>query len=579
MSGLYGTSGENEDSISNDHFEKLKSSIPTSTKLKHLQRTSVLGIDAASSYLEFERPRDIFFSDQNTYVWVAGEYFNLDEICQKFTLMANSLPELIAYAYNQKKLKEVLAVIDGDFCAVLFDKRTEITQLISDRYGMRLLYWKKTDNKLTWCHHSTPLSKLNISASKISTQSLDCFLSLGYLVGEQTWFEDIKLINPATIITFDPQNNTLKEEKYWSWTRIQTQNISFENAVDHLGQLFIEAVSKRFNLNQKIGVSLSGGLDSRAILAAIHSKNPDYRGVAFTFGVEGSQDEKIAKDVIRLTNWDHHCLHITSKNWFEPRLQATSWTDGMLSVKHMSGIEFKNQIGDLVDININGYAGDAVLGGSLLRKGYFDQKMDQSLAESYYDKFYDFAEINSEFYDIQKIEPHLYMNRVRRFTNMGTSNFLGVMQQRKPFMDNDLIEFVFSLPDSYRHNNRIYSKMLIKFFPVFFKKIPWQSTGHPLTCSPLTYRFQLLKRRLVGKLLKRGSTDFTDHAEWIRTSTASKEISEILKFSSKLPFVNEMAGEYEQLLENHIENRQIDNSELILRAATLIYYLNNNSKN
>ena len=55
------------------------------------------------------------------------------------------------------------------------------------------------------------------------------------------------------------------------------------------------------------------------------------------------------------------------------------------------------------------------------------------------------------------------MNRGRRFINMGIVSTLSSYEQRMPFFDNACIELIFSLPDDYRLNNKLYSLMLKVF--------------------------------------------------------------------------------------------------------------------
>ncbi|EKD45533.1 MAG: hypothetical protein ACD_69C00248G0002, partial [uncultured bacterium] len=412
-------------------------------------------------------------------VWVEGEAYNHQEVAIALGLTGNSLANLLLEAEKKNKLELFLNKLDGYFCAAIYDANKQKIKLISDRYGMRMLYWYEKDGTFIWASEVKGILACSGVDKTIDPTTLDCFMELGYLLGEHTWFEHVKLINPATVLIFDIKTKNVRGEYYWKWSEIKSSNLSFEQAVDELGHRFIESVRRRFNPNENIGIALSGGLDSRAIFAAVNHIYPDFRGYAYTFGLPDCDDITIAEQVIDRSKWRHQKFYFDNQNWFAPRFEKIWNTDGMLDMMHMHGGEFIEEIANNIDINLNGYCGDAIFGGSFLNRLKLNTRFSDNLSKAFYKDFYKLTDVNSLLYEINKSEPHLYMNRVRRFTAMGTVNGLVATEQRKPFFDNNCVELIFSLPDEYRLNNNLYSTMLQKFFPKFFKDIPWQKTGQP----------------------------------------------------------------------------------------------------
>lgn len=72
-------------------------------------------------------------------------------------------------------------------------------------------------------------------------------------------------------------------------------------------------------------------------------------------------------------------------------------------------------------------------------------------------------------------------NRGIRFVASGSDLLADRLHNLKPFMDADLLDFVYSLPDEYRYNSRLYNAMLLKYYPEYFVTIPWQNTGEVIT--------------------------------------------------------------------------------------------------
>lgn len=515
--------------------------------------------------------------NDGVFAWVEGEFYNHTELAVDFGYEeSSSFGECLIFVYQQNLLDSFLNKLDGYFCAAIYDKNNNDIKLISDRYGMRMLYWYLNGGQFAWSSEVKGILALNGIDKSIDKASFKCFMELGHLLGTNTWFEKIKLIEPASVVSVNLSNNSFEHHYYWSWEEIKASSISFDDAVDELGHRFIRAVERRFDPNEKIGITLSGGLDSRVILAAIDHLYPGYKGYAFTFGVEGCDDIALAKQVVQRSNWEHKEYHFTDDNWFQLRIEKVWNTDGMKDMKHMHGGEFIDDIAGCIDVNLNGYLGDAIFGGSYLKsKEHLNRRINQNIAKSYYKDHVNKNDFESDFFNIEHIEPFLFMARGRRFINLGTVNSLVSLEQRKPFFDNQCVEFVYSLPDEYRANNKLYSAMLHKFFPKFFKDIPWQQTGKP--AGVLADRTFLLKAvTKLGRIIKsffgiEDKKSFTDYQAWILSPDVHRYLTELLE-ADKAYYKELTSTDFaKQYLKKH--NKHFDNSNEVLRVATVELYL------
>jgi len=511
------------------------------------------------------------------YVWVEGEAYNISEVAKELNLKANSLPTLLLKADESKQLDKCLNRLDGYFCAAIYDKENQKIKLISDRYGMRLLYWYHKDDIFAWGSEVKAILAIEDINKELNPTSYDCFMDLGYLVDEHTWFKHIKLINPASVVEYDLNNNTSKQYYYWKWSYIEPSTLSFDDVVDKLACLLVESVAKRFNTNERIGIALSGGLDSRALFATLDYLQPEHHGYAYTFGVPNCVDVNIAKEVIaKSKNWYHDTFFFNSKNWFQPRFEKIWNTDGMQDMQHMHGTEFFDITSSKMDINLNGYAG-GLLTGEWVDLKTANQRVDYQHANRLLGKYTNLAPYSDDFYDIKHIEPYIYMNRNRRATNMGTVNSLVEIEQRKPLMDNEIVSLLMSLPDEYRFNNRLYSAMLQKHFPKYFKSIPWSRTGKPVSITkkpriPIR-AINKAKREALSLLGIESNQNYTNYPAWIRDEEVSEQLLDLLDPTN---------AEYKRLttddlslkwLKPHLKNKRVNNANQVLRAATIEIYL------
>lgn len=518
----------------------------------------------------------------NVTIFLNGEIYKIGEIQSILWPSKDLILNKALEAYKEGQLNTFVSSLNGKFSFVIVDVELSKVSLVTDRFGLSLLYLYRDKTKLVWSDRIEKIVEL-VGANKLTllTENLKLYLNVGHLLEDITWFKEISLIQPALIksISFDSQSQ--QEHFYWKWGDIKPQKLNYEDAVDQLYFLFNDAVRNMINPNEKIGIALSGGLDSRLIFSSLNKIYPDYQGYSYTFGTKGCRDHMIAKEIVKKSSWKHQSFYLGSDNWLEPRMQRVLLTDGQKNIKHMHGCEFIDEIRKHMDVNLNGFLGDVVLGASYTDKsGRYDSKMTEALAHSYYHNSYKFKYINSSYFQISKIEPFLIYNRGRRFVNMGAINMSRPTVQRFPFMDNKLINFLYSLPDHFRANSKIYIDMILKYHGDFFKDIAWQKTGYPVS-----HKLNWLEKfsNKVGRYpvkfdLAEDRVTYSNYPKWIRQNPNRELISNILKFDSscyKKYGLENLAQKYfvPHLSQKVTMKGYLDFSENVLRALTIEIYL------
>lgn len=524
----------------------------------------------SGAYIEAGRTHigagDTFFKEGDVHVWLDGEVYNIP-----------GFPQAVCRAYNAGTLDALLKTANGPFAAILYDAKTQKILLITERLGFRPLYYYFKDGRFAWAGEVKALLSLDFVDKEIDRSSPDCFMDIGYLLEDHTWFEYIKVPKPASIYTFDLGAGTLEQRYYFMWSEIKQQDMSFDAAVDRAYILFMQAFERCFDPSARMGIGISGGLDSRLLIAAANRLYPEYKGFAFTFGRPESKDVAIAKKVVDLCGWDYRLYQFTNVNWFEPRFEQIWRTDGMLNMLHMHGGEFLEDIKKHADILLNGYAGDTILGGGFLSADNIDKRISQPNARPFYGARVEMTYLDDPFYDLPHSEPHIYANRCRRFTHLGAVNASFVVDIRMPFLDLDLMEFVYSIPDTYRKGNKLYTAMLLKYFPEFYKDIPWQKTGHTIDKKLPPKFLSRLKGKIARTLAVYGmgenKNEYVAYGKWVREPEITKKLFELLDYEGTeySRYLNvDLRKKY---LEPHLAHRYLDNSDKILRAATMEVYL------
>jgi len=421
-----------------------------------------------------------FFADDRLTVDIYGDIFSL-----KGTLSQDSSwAALIAEAYLAGNLTDLAKKLNGYFVFVVFDKLTSQLVIVNDRYGLKPMYiWREDDKVLGFSSEIKGLALHAKCDQKLDDSALNTFIDVGHFLGKQTLFADITRMPPASMLCIDTLTQSCEQSRYWQWSSIVKHNeITFDQAVDDLYGYFEQAMQRTFaTVTQKtIAITLSGGLDSRILLAAA-KKHFNGEILTYTFGEQGCDDALLAVQVSELAEVNNQFIPINSENWFEGREQGVWLTDGLKNILHMHGLSVVDEISPSSNYLVNGYLGDVTLGGSYLFSADKNaMSLEDKIAERYGDHK-QYADFESQYFANAGSDPAFIYNRGVRHIGAGSDLLSHKLHNFKPFLDNDLVEFLYSLPDDFRRDGKLYHHMLLKFYPDYFATIPWQQTGKPIS--------------------------------------------------------------------------------------------------
>jgi len=424
--------------------------------------------------------------------YMLGEIYDINKnnlILKGHIFTTDTDIEYIIHLYEEYGEKALID-LNGKFIICIIDKEKDKVVILNDRYGFYTFYYYQQDDFYCFCNVPKIIVD-SINNKKIDLKSFQEFFNYGYLLGNRTLIQGINKIPPASIIEI--KNNRIDFKSYWNWNYIKkARSVCFEEAVEKLGLLWIEAIDKILKKHEKVYLTLSGGLDSRAILAAI-----DYLGMnhkvdsILTFGQKDSLDYVIASSAARLTKIQHIFIELNSNTWWENIDFAIENGLGEINIIHTHG-SCLNKIKPKYVI-LDGFAGDLIMGGSYLQPEFInakkeytlrliDEKMkSEGLKNSLLIKGLRERDLKREYLAWESTDYFFINNRVKNFTN---NNMLGDKYYRVyPFFDNTLIDYVYSLPSEWRLDSKIYKVMLLRYFPKFFSDISWQKTGLPLCIS------------------------------------------------------------------------------------------------
>jgi asparagine synthase (glutamine-hydrolysing) len=488
-------------------------------------------------------------------LWLDGEFFNRAQLIQTLQLPADSNPsdlEVLLALYQHDPRLTFLKQINGIYSAVLYDQTQQQVFLISDRHGLRPLYWGTVGGSLVWASEAKAFLAISQFQPQIDPAAVEDFLGLRYFIGNRSWFKGVELLPAATVLRWT-LHGSLQQRRYWWWNEIAPLSGSIElaEAIEELGRLFIASVQRQTLTPERVGITLSGGLDSRAILAAM--PDPGYPIHCVTYGKRDCEDVRIAAQVAKLKGSPHHVVELTASNWLQLRLQRIWATDGTCSLIHMQYLSALEAIHsqDLFDVVLHGTGGDGFMGGlHIFDPSRFDYYVERhlnlrSFARSTAHQAAVLQRFREYFASLNHSAYILYMdNRIRSFLLKDSRlSFHTGIDCRLPFLDNDFQEFLYAISAAINIDTQFYPKLLVQHFPQFYQQIPRQGLGEPISPPGLlrkTHKFyHRIQKKMKRECQKLGllppstaqsktTADFHDYGNWLRQEPAHTFFSQLL---------------------------------------------------
>jgi asparagine synthase (glutamine-hydrolysing) len=480
------------------------------------------------------------YAEQRRILASAGHVFRGD-----------SHAEVLLHGYEQNG-PAFFRNLYGYFAAAIWDTRQRRLILTNDRFGMKPLYYTVLPGRLLFASEIKALLADPELSRTLDPRGIAQFFTFGQLLGEDTLLEAVRLVPAAGWLTYEVEKGRLNQDRYWRPQARRTNGSARMEAalLDEIDEAFGRAVERCTRGDEPLGLSLSGGLDARTILAAI---DPQRAVTTVCLGIEGSLDHRCAEEMSRLTDRPHH-RHILNTRFlarFEEYLQHdVQLTDGhyLCSVIVMPTLPLYHERG--IRVLLRGHAGellhmdkaynfsldpqahalrDTDLEEWLLRRlkmyTYLEQAGGEALfAPPYRGQVEDLARASllSCLNETAGIDPpvqrvsHLFLSqRLRRETALSMMEFGSLVETRLPYLDSDLVDLLLAAPPELKLGDKIQSHILRRRMPAFLNVVN-ANTGARMGAGPLTRAFTELRMRVLAKLGFKGYQPYERLGLWLR---------------------------------------------------------------
>lgn len=263
--------------------------------------------------------------DESLVLVMDGRVDNWEELrrellSRRAVLRNRSDAELVLRSYEIWG-RDCLPHIDGDFALVIWDVRRREAFCARDRLGIKPFNYHWKGNVLSFASELQPLLGLPWVARKFNTGMISEYLADSLISRDDTFFQDCFRLPAATTLMFgDSRKST---GNYWAPTDARELYLGAKDEyVDHLADLLAKATARRVRTISRVGVLLSGGVDSASVACFTRSEMMQ-RAVGGHFGIEtfslvfpgmACDEEQTIKEFLTRTGLGGHSLAANQPN-------------------------------------------------------------------------------------------------------------------------------------------------------------------------------------------------------------------------------------------------------------------------
>ena len=243
-------------------------------------------------------------------LFFSGEEFpqsgTIDTLRAKGHVIAKGGPSYLVHRYEDEP--DFPKGWNGRFHGLVADCKQGIATLFNDRYGLQRLYYHESKDGLYFAAEAKAILKVCPELRSIDPRGLGEFVACGAVLENRTLFRDIYLLPPGSAWSF--RNGALEakttyfEPKEWE----QQEPLDAEEYYRQIQSAFVSNLPRYFNGRERVGMSVTGGLDTRIIMAW-HKADPNTLP-CYTWGsmYRDHEDVKLARRVAKVCQQPHKVI-------------------------------------------------------------------------------------------------------------------------------------------------------------------------------------------------------------------------------------------------------------------------------
>lgn len=483
---------------------------------------------------------------------------------------------------------------NGQFALAIYDRLRERLHLVTDRFGLRPVYYRRAPDGFAFGSRIESVLRLSRQPPALDDRGVASLLASGHHFGSATLFEGVHAVGPAMHLVVSHKEH--KPFTYWLPSYRADPAVRASELADRLANAI-----RRQSTGKRVGLLLSGGLDSRVIASV--ASDAGARPCAFSYGRPDSMDVVYAGVVSRRLGLRHETLPFEPAEWWR-KLTLAAWrAEGEAGIHHFRTIQSHGKLAEHCDTLLTGLSGDMIMGSFVRRDMLTPRPRSELIARALQvasdEDGADLASllepdvlalaraslrkhVEEDLRDAPRapaadlLDAWNLRNRQRRFIAVGFATDRYRFRDRSPFYDYDLFDLVTRISPRRRFAEGLYLRALCELMP-HLRDVPWQKTGRPIAPAPPIVL--LARDTRLGRLFERarhiGSAgrerrNFASDGDLLRAAIGAAELRDLLTSPGQSWLQRVRKERVESLVAEHYAHRR-DHANLLMKLLTLHY--------
>lgn len=336
--------------------------------------------------------------------------------------------------------------LNGRFQGLVIDRSRGTSTLFNDRFGLQRLYFHEATDAFYFSAEAKAILAIRPELRSMDPRGVGEFIACGCVLENRTLFRNVYVLPPASAWTFR-QGALEKKAAYFEPREWEEQEpLDVDSYYSNLREAFSSRLPRYFDGPERIGVSLTGGLDTRIIMA--WRKAPASSLPCYTFGsmYRENQDVYLARHVAEICRQPYQVITVdgTCLSRFPHYAERTLYlTEGCVDVSRAADLYNNEMARQIAPVRMVGTFGSEIIRGAVMFKavmpsfGIFQPEVLADVSRA------------AETYQRQ-LQRH--RTSMVAFCQPSTYHVGGLMLEqtqltlRAPYLDNEIVRTVFQAP-------------------------------------------------------------------------------------------------------------------------------------
>jgi len=347
---------------------------------------------------------------------------------------------------------EFLKKLNGWFSGVLLDLSKQKLVLFNDRYGVNRIYYHEDAHGFYFSSEAKSLLKILAATRQLDLRSLGEVLCCEAVLQNRTLFSGISLLPAGSAWVFS-RGGPVKKKTYFKQEAWESRpELSESDFYGKFKETWARVLPRYFNGKQSVGLSLTGGVDSRMILA--WAPRPPGMLPCYTWGgkYRDCADVKIARQTAGLCQQPHNTILVGAEflsQFHDLAERAVYISDGTMDVTGSIDLYVGRSARQIAPVRISGVCGGEILRRLVMFKpdppqqGVFDPELECAFRDA------------AATYANERQGHRLSFTSFKQAPWFMASKFTVERSQityRTPYFDNDLVALAYQTPAKLLHN-------------------------------------------------------------------------------------------------------------------------------